>query len=474
MLYAQEVQRFSLGMNNLIKGYLPPEMISTSQLQQILHETTTALNEIPGDFVLISQHASAYYTKPNVLYTYHKDSILIQIPAFLRKANQRPMQLFSAQTVHVPWHSLNETAPKGDYTRLVLSHNNIAIHDHTYALLTDKEVQACTSDGSLLICPFKFVYTNRQRISCLSSLTYQEPLQTIVDSCDFQYYHDFKPPPTILSSQDELLLSGFELPFHFRCAHDQQPLRYTGPAFTIIRKSQLCGCDLVSNDIFLSAHNIGQCSSTINDFSPRYVINSAIIGVFNTLFNSSHLPDVSRLYDANYVPTFNMPTLRFTQSHMNDVLFNQSETLQTDLRHVYETFKESHELFLTPNAKLFAGTNIEERKLTTLHISLIILGGIILAPALVIGCYTIMQRCSRSNALKSIAFLTALPKANAAPITSLTAVTDTILTTAIFHFVLITSILLIIYATRYFVNHFRFVRYFMPHFNDISCPTLDR
>jgi hypothetical protein len=152
---------------------------------------------------------------------------------------------------------------------------------------------------------------------------------------------------------------------------------------------------------------------------------------------------------------------------MNDVLFNQSETLQTDLRHVYETFKESHELFLTPNAKLFADNNAEERKLTTLHISLIVLGGIILAPALAIGCYTIMQRCSRSNALKSMAFLAAMPKANAAPITAFTAVTNTVLTTAIFHFVLLASITLLIYAIRYFVTHFRFTRHFLPHFRPI-------
>jgi hypothetical protein len=454
-LYAQEVQRFSLGMNNLVKGYLPSEMVSSTQLQQILHDTADALNDIPGDFVLISPHASSYYTKPNVLYTYHDDSILIQLPAFLRKVNQRPMHLFTAKTVHVPWHSLNETAPVGDFTQLVLSHNNIAVHDHTYALLHNSEVQSCISDNSLLICPFKFVYTNKKRASCMSTLIYHEPLDTIVKHCDFRYYHSFNPPPAILSSDTEILLSGFELPFHFRCAHDQQPLRYTGPAFTVIEKSHLCGCDLVSHDIFLSAHNMGQCSSKINALAPKYVINSAIVGIFNTLFNSSQLPDVSKLYDANYIPAIQMPTLRFTQSEMDDVLFNQSEVLQTDLKHVYETFRDTHEMFLTPNAKIFADAHNRPRKLRALYIILISLGGIVLAPTLAFGCYILIQRYSRKSTLNSVALLAALPGAAAASTSNDVINTDNALTVAAFHLTVLASLALIRSAlpTHQFSRH---------------------
>jgi hypothetical protein len=481
-LYAQEVQRFSLGMNNLIKGYLPSEMISTHQLQQILHDTTDALNDIPGDFVLISPHASSYYTKPNVLYTYHDDSILIQLPAFLRKVNQRPMHLFTAKTVHVPWHSLHETAPIGDFTQLVLSHNNIAIHDHTYALLHNSEIQSCISDESLLICPFKFVYTNKNRPTCMSTLIYDEPLDTIVKHCDFRYYHNFKPPPAILSSDTAILLSGFELPFHFRCAHDQQPLRYTGPAFTVIEKSHLCGCDLVSHDIFLSAHNTGQCPSKINEFAPKYVINSAIVGIFNTLFNSSQIQDVSTLYDAKYVPTIEMPTLTVTQSEMHDVLFNQSEELQTDLKHVYETFRDTHEMFLTPNAKILAEANTRPRKLSPFYIMLISFGGILLAPILALGCHTMIQRYSRKSTLKSVAILTALPGAAASAISNDVTHIDDTLSAAAFHATVIASIALLLYAARYFLSNTRITRYFLPQvrhlsqcysFSDIYCEIAD-
>jgi hypothetical protein len=461
-LYAQEVQRFSSGINNLVKGYLPSELVSFAQLQRVLDETTAALNNIPGDFMLISPHAPSYYTKPNVLYSFFNGSILIQIPAFLRKANQRPMQLFAASTVHVPWNSLNETAPVGDFTQLELDHTYIAVQDHTYALLHDRDIETCISDGPLLICPMKFIYTNRKRPSCLSTLIYQDSLDSIVEYCDFRYFHSFKPPPAILASDDEILLSGFELPFHFRCAQDQQPLRYTGPAFTVIEKSHLCGCDLISHDIFLSAHNIGKCSSTINAFAPKYVINSAIVGIFNNIFNSTELPDVSRLYDANVVPRIHMPALQFTQSDMHDVLFNQSEILQTDLKHLYNTFRDTNEMFLTPNAKFFKDTFSPGMGYS--NIILTTLGSLFGALAFFFCCYCIMQRCSMSSALQSVALLTAVPnKVSAFPLSPDNPINlDSILLTAGFHMLVICILTMLVYAARQCLKYVRITRYFLP------------
>ena len=81
-----------------------------------------------------------FYDLPLVSYSYTDDMLILQIPIYIKRNQQQSLELFSLQTVPVPYHPNRKSSDENfAYTWLKSDHDMLAMSSSTYLALDSKQ-----------------------------------------------------------------------------------------------------------------------------------------------------------------------------------------------------------------------------------------------------------------------------------------------------------------------------------------------
>jgi hypothetical protein len=175
------------------------------------------------------------------------------------------------------------------------------------------------------------LYLNNNKPSCLSDIYYNKPLADIVEHCEFTFFTHLNPNPALIDTGEVLLLANIKRPWILNCAQRRVPIRHEGSDYAILEKTELCGCSLTADNTYIPAHSTG-CGSELDSIKPRYVINSALAGIFRDMFRNTTLPDTAKTYHRSEIPKIHPPDITIKGFGESKDLLDEGTAVSTNMR----------------------------------------------------------------------------------------------------------------------------------------------
>ena len=121
------------GVSTLSSGLLSHTLTPPGKLAELLGHVKMKLIEHFKESELAMTEIHQYYNLPLVSYSYTDVMLILQIPIYLNHYQQQTLQLFSLQTVPVPYHPNRKSSDENhDYKWLKPDHNMSAMSSSTY------------------------------------------------------------------------------------------------------------------------------------------------------------------------------------------------------------------------------------------------------------------------------------------------------------------------------------------------------
>ena len=85
------------------------------------------------------------------------DQLLVNVPMLLRLATQKPLNLYSIDTVPMPFDTETLDGKNNEYTFINNSYPYMALNEHNYIPLTETQLRMCDKMGSTYYCQNSYV-----------------------------------------------------------------------------------------------------------------------------------------------------------------------------------------------------------------------------------------------------------------------------------------------------------------------------
>ena len=92
-----------------------------------------------------------------VMFTNTHDQLLVNVPILLRLATQKPLNLYSIDTVPMPFDTETLDGMNNEYTFINNSYPYMALNEHNYIPLTKTQLRMCDKMGSIYYCQNSYV-----------------------------------------------------------------------------------------------------------------------------------------------------------------------------------------------------------------------------------------------------------------------------------------------------------------------------
>ena len=190
------------------------------------------------EYELAMTEIHQYNDLPLVNYSYTDGMLILQIPIYIKHYQQQTLELFSLQTVPVPYHPNRKSSDDSHaYTWLKPDRDMLAMSSSTYLALDSKQLPNCRKFNITYYHENLFLMTH----SCECAIYWNKSASLINEKCNFEYYHELTPIPRVLDAGDYLLLAGLPIPWTFFCSKERKiPNPTEGSPYIIIRRTQLC------------------------------------------------------------------------------------------------------------------------------------------------------------------------------------------------------------------------------------------
>ena len=107
--YDVTLDHFLTGLDALGTGRLTFQVLDPDELDRFLSAIRRQLREERSPFELAFNHTYQFYAEPMVMFTNTHDQLLVNVPILLRLATQKPLNLYSIETVPMPFDTNNIT-----------------------------------------------------------------------------------------------------------------------------------------------------------------------------------------------------------------------------------------------------------------------------------------------------------------------------------------------------------------------------
>lgn len=321
------MDRWSVGIGQLIRGQLSPLIIPTEMMQEALQavQKLIADNSKLSSFKLITTDPQRYYELPNaIIYvrTEHKLSITLKVP--LQQQQIMPLYQVHKYAIPVMMGLANSGAAGTDkgYTIIDNTMDYIIVSEDSghYVELTLPEFTACRDIVDRVYSCGKIVSVLKQRSPTDITCTYAIFTNNILAArkvCSF-LYDDHPPVTTVLqlpSDHSYLVNSGgdrhtWELHCPHISSHAVQYLR----SCDMCHLTWPCGCYLVGQYFSIPPHLSG-CFINETDSNPRITrLYSRNVAPLLTLNDDALLENYHRYHDrvSNLFTPQAVPQLQFT------------------------------------------------------------------------------------------------------------------------------------------------------------------
>ena len=148
-------------LDTLSSGLLSYTIIPPGKLAELLEHVNMELIEHFKEYELAMTEIHQYYDLPLVSYSYTDGMLILQIPIYIKHYLQQTLELFSLQTVPVPYHPNSKSSDdKQAYTWLKPDHDMLAMSSSTYFGFRLKT--NCRRFSTIYYCENLFLVTHRR------------------------------------------------------------------------------------------------------------------------------------------------------------------------------------------------------------------------------------------------------------------------------------------------------------------------
>ena len=174
------------GLDTLSSGLLSHTIIPPGKLAELLEHVNMELIEHFKEYELAMTEIHQYFDLPLVSCSYTDGMLILQIPVYIKHYQQQTLELFSLQTVPVPYHS-NRKSPDYNhaYTWLKPDHDMLAMSSSTYLALDSKQLPNCRRFSTTYYCENLFLVTHKSEHTCESAIYWNKSASLINEKCNF-------------------------------------------------------------------------------------------------------------------------------------------------------------------------------------------------------------------------------------------------------------------------------------------------
>ena len=141
------------GLDTLLSGLLSHTIIPSGKLAELLDHIKVELIEQFKEYELAMTEIYQYYDLPLVRYSYTDDMHILQISIYMKRYQQQTLELFSLQTVPVPYYPNRKSSDDNHaYTWLKPDHDMLAMSRSTYLALASKQLPNCRRFSTTYFC----------------------------------------------------------------------------------------------------------------------------------------------------------------------------------------------------------------------------------------------------------------------------------------------------------------------------------
>ena len=328
--YDVTLDHFLTGLDALGTGRLTFQVLDPDELDRFLSAIRRQLREERSPFELAFNHTYQFYAEPMVMFTNTHDQLLVNVPILLRLATQKPLNLYSIDTVPMPFDTETLDGQNNEYTYINNSYPYMALNEHNYIPLTETQLRMCDKMGSTYYCQNSYVLRQRTQHTCESAIYYKMDAKTIMKHCQAKFAANVEFTPKVLDAGETMVLFNLPRPWILLCGQEKQPTEIEFATYKVVDRKEFCECSLTAGSFQLD-ETLVKCTPEINSeadgrFTSYFAINKIIFDYLqakkDVQLDSTVVQALSRLLDVK--PEYDwMPLNWYVNPDLPDNVINQ-------------------------------------------------------------------------------------------------------------------------------------------------------
>ena len=279
-----------------------------------------------------------------VMFTNTHDQLLVNVPILLKLATQKPLNLYSIDTVPMPFDTETLEGRNNEYTFINNSYLYMALNEHNYIPLTEPQLRMCDKMGSMYYCQDSYVLRQRTQHMCESAIYYKMDAKTISQHCQAKFAANVQFPPKVLDAGETMVLFNLPRPWILLCGQEKRPTEIEIATYKVVDRKEFWKCSLTVGSFQLD-ETLVKCTPEIDleadrKFKSYFAINKIIFDYLqaerNVQLDSTVVQALGRLLDVK--PEYNWTPLNwYVNSDLPDNVINQQlSSVIADLMGVME------------------------------------------------------------------------------------------------------------------------------------------
>ena len=299
---------YETSLIDLLNGKLPSTLIKPQLFSKIIKDLKKEIIYTDPGYNVLFNRVNQYFRKTDIVYTVVEDKIVLSIPVYLVRANQKPMTLYQIEQCFIPYKS-KDGKQEGSYTRVQFDHEYLAVDGKNYMVLSMSQLGHCNRIDDLYLCEDPLIQLSQQSLTCSSAIFYDHDAETVNKHCDFKYIHKTEPIPCILEADDSVLLANIGSDWSFKCKSSDAAKIIEGSNYAVINRESLCHCALDGKKFFIP-ERLNYCNNKEYPVQVSFPINAIAATVFHhRILAPGLLSDLSKLFSTP--KSLNLPKIEF-------------------------------------------------------------------------------------------------------------------------------------------------------------------
>ena len=221
--YDVTLDHFLTGLDALGTVRLTFQVLDPDELDRFLSAIRRQLREERSPFELAFNHTYQFYAEPMVMFTNTHDQLLVNVPILLRLATQKPLNLYSIDTVPMPFDTEMLDGRNNEYTFINNSYPYMALNEHNYIPLTETQLRMCDKMGPTYYCQNSYVLRQRTQHTCESAIYYKMEAKMITKHCQAKFAANVEFTPKVLDAGETMVLFNLPRLWILLCGQEKQP-----------------------------------------------------------------------------------------------------------------------------------------------------------------------------------------------------------------------------------------------------------
>ena len=232
--YDVTLDHFLTGLDALGTRRLTFQVLDPDELDRFLSAIRRQLWEERSPFELAFNHTYQFYAEPMVMFTNMHDQLLVNVPILLRLATQKPLNLYSIDTVPMPFDTQTLDGRNNEYTFINNSYPYMALNEHNYIPLTETQLRMCDKMGPTYYCQNLYVLRQRTQHTCESAIYYKMDAKMITKHCQAKFAANVEFTPKVLDAGETMVLFNLPRLWILLCGQEKQPTEIDFATYKVV------------------------------------------------------------------------------------------------------------------------------------------------------------------------------------------------------------------------------------------------